>query len=388
MIKNVFLITVLGLYFCFSGSVAASDNQPMSAIDWLREKINDPPVFYTFPTEKNGMSEESHIEIQVDQLPGVSKNSIGIFGGIRLGLPINVWSGESETLIANEIEKIPPSNLFRLNRFLKKVLLVEADPPITNLREKFSGKLFLRARISKLIRMGALDDAEELLKSANPSKDPILLDLWAEVSFLTERLDDFCNTVLKIHNKEMFPAYRVICLARSGDWSAAALTLATYSSMEKIETNLEILLINYLDHEAELEIKNKELCLKHIPVLVYLCNFSGIKSYENTLPIEFLYNDLSRSKSLRARINASEELVRSGALDPNILFTNYKIKQASTSGGVWARVRLVQELDKKLNSIESSTLWTGRGWRSKLTKAYPTRGTLGWFLSEKQQMML
>ena len=326
----------------------------MSAIDWLGEKINDPPDFYAFPREKNGKSEESNIEIKVDQLPGISKNSIGIFGGIRLGLPVNIWSGENETLIANEIRAISPSNLFRLNRFLKKVLLVEADPPVTNLKEKYSGKLFLRARISKLISMGALDDAEELLKSANPSRDPVLLDLWADVSFLTERLNEFCKTILKIHNGEMFPAYRVICLARSGDWNAAALTLATYSSMKKIETGLEILLINYLDHEAELEIKNKELCLKDIPVLVYLCNFSGIKPYENTLPIEFSYNNLSKGKSLRARINASEELVKSGALDPNILFANYKIKQASTSGGVWARVKLVQELDKKLNYQEST----------------------------------
>ena len=121
MIKNGFLIAVLSLYFCFSGLIVASENQPMSAIDWLGEKINDPPDFYTFPREKNGLDEESNIEIQVNQLPGVSKNSIGIFGGIRLGLPIDIWSGEIETSIANEIETIPPSNLFRLNRFLKKV---------------------------------------------------------------------------------------------------------------------------------------------------------------------------------------------------------------------------------------------------------------------------
>jgi len=145
MIKNVFLITLIGLYFCFASPVVASENQPMSAIDWLGEKINDPPDFYTFPREKNGLSEESKVEIQVDRLPGVSKNSIGIFGGIRLGLPIDIWSSEIETSIANEIETIPPSNLFRLNRFLKKILLVEADPPITDVKENFSGKLFLRA---------------------------------------------------------------------------------------------------------------------------------------------------------------------------------------------------------------------------------------------------
>ena len=39
----------------------------MSAIDWLGEKINDPPDFYAFPREKNGKSEESNIEIKVDR---------------------------------------------------------------------------------------------------------------------------------------------------------------------------------------------------------------------------------------------------------------------------------------------------------------------------------
>ena len=69
----------------------------MSAIDWLGEKINDPPDFYAFPREKNGKSEESNIEIKVDQLPGVSKNSIGIHGNFSsnrsfkiLVVPLNV----------------------------------------------------------------------------------------------------------------------------------------------------------------------------------------------------------------------------------------------------------------------------------------------------------
>ena len=62
--------------------------------------------------------------------------------------------------------------------------------------------------------------------------------------------------------------------------------------------------------------------------------------------VKFLYNNLGRGKSIRSRIVASEELVKSGALNPSILFSNYKIKQPSTSGGVWARAKFVQELDR------------------------------------------
>ena len=355
MNKNVFFSILSGLALCFTSPTLASDSKPMSAIDWLAEKITDPPDFYTYPNEEQTVGpKQDRNKIEVNQLPGISKNSIGIFGGIRIGLPVNVWSDETETILANEIKKISNSELFRLNRFLKKVLLIEADPPIIDQNSKYPGKLFLRTRISKLIKMGALDDAEELLRSANPAGDPTLLDLWAEITFLTGRLDEFCTAILTTHDKDMFHAYRVICLARSGDWNAAALALATYSSMGKIQENLESLLINYLDHEAALNIKNQDLCLKEVPVLVYLCRFSGIQLPSTSLPLEYLYSDLSRSKSLRARLNASEEFVKGGALNPNFLFANYKIKQASTSGGVWARVRLIQELDKDFNSPQIS----------------------------------
>ena len=193
--------------------------------------------------------------------------------------------------------------------------------------------------------MGALDEAESLLLNANPNSDPKLTDLWSKVSFLTLRFDNFCNSVLKSYHSSIHPAHKIICLARSGDWNAAALSLATYSSINAIENDYEKLLINFLDHEAELEISNKDLCNKDEPLLVYLCDFSNINNQDLGIDIKYLYDDLARSKSIRSRIIASEELVKSGALNPGILFSIYKVKKPSTSGGVWARVKQVQELE-------------------------------------------
>ena len=52
--------------------------------------------------------------------------------------------------------------------------------------------LFLRARILKLIQMGALDDImETLLLNAKSNNDPKLTDLWSKVSFLTLDLINF-----------------------------------------------------------------------------------------------------------------------------------------------------------------------------------------------------
>ena len=318
-------------------------DEPMSAIDWLAKKINDPPVFYTYPSE---IDENSNIEIEKMVLPNISKNSIGIYPSIKIGINSDIWKNNNEIEISTILKKIRISDLYYLNRLLKRILLIESDPPIIAVGEKFSGTIFLRQRILKLIQMGALDDAEALILDSEPTFDPNLTDLWSEISFLTYRFERFCKAILNGYHNSLEPAHKIICLARSGDWNAAALSLATFSSINEIDSDHEKLLINYLDHEAELEIINKDKCEEDKSVIIYLCNFSNITTQIPNYGVKFLYNNLGRGKSIRSRIVASEELVKSGALNPNILFSTYKIKQPSTSGGVWARAKLVQELDR------------------------------------------
>ena len=318
-------------------------NDPMSAIDWLAKKINDPPVFYTYPSEIN---KNSNVEIEKLVLPNISKNSIGIYPSIKIGINSDIWKNSNEFEISAILKKIRISDLYYVNRLLKRILLIESDPPIIAVDKKFSGALFLRQRILKLIQMGALDDAEALILDADPTFDSNLIDLWSEISFLTYRFERFCNAVLNGYHNTLDPAHKIICLARGGDWNAAALSLATYSSINEIDSDHEKLLINYLDHEAELEITNKDKCDEDKPIIIYLCNFSNINMRFPNYGVKFLYNNLGRGKSIRSRIVASEALVKSGALNPSILFSTYKIKQPSTSGGVWARAKFVQELDR------------------------------------------
>ena len=92
-----------------------------------------------------------------------------------------------------------------------------------------------------------------------------------------------------------------------------------------------------MDHEAELEVQNKDLCNRDQPILVYLCDFSNINTQDLRIDVKYLYNDLSRGKSIRSRIIASEELVKSGALNPGILFSTYKVKYVA-----WTRRYIYQ----------------------------------------------
>ena len=167
--RPFFLLTFLSFkFFIFTNILFADD--PMSAIDWLAEKINDPPKFYTNPSE----IKEKKIEIEKLILPNISKNSIGIYPSIKIGLNSDIWKNTNEVEISSLLQKIKISNVYFLNRLLKRILLIEADPPIIVSDKKFSGTFFLRERILKLIQMGALEDAEALFYDTNPPFDSIL----------------------------------------------------------------------------------------------------------------------------------------------------------------------------------------------------------------------
>ena len=104
-------------------------------------------------------------------LPNISKNSIGIYPSIKIGINSDIWKNSNEIEISAILKKIRISDLYYLNRFLKRILLIETDPPVIAVNKKFSGTLFLRQRILKLIQMGALDDAEALILDADPTFD-------------------------------------------------------------------------------------------------------------------------------------------------------------------------------------------------------------------------
>ena len=114
-------------------------NDPMSAIDWLAKKINDPPVFYTYPSEIN---KNSNVEIEKLVLPNISKNSIGIYPSIKIGINSDIWKNSNEFEISAILKKIRISDLYYVNRLLKRILLIESDPPIIAVDKKFSGALF------------------------------------------------------------------------------------------------------------------------------------------------------------------------------------------------------------------------------------------------------
>jgi len=123
-------------------------------------------------------------------------------------------------------------------------MLAEADPP---LGAGPDGALFV-ARVDKLLDLGALEQAKSLIEAAEPDTAP-LFRRWFDVALLTGTEDAACSVVKS--TPSIAPTYsaRIFCLARNGDWNAAALTLNTHRALGDITAEEDALIARFLDPE-------------------------------------------------------------------------------------------------------------------------------------------
>jgi hypothetical protein len=125
---------------------------------------------------------------------------------------------------AERVDSLPA-----LRGLLLTLLLAETVPPA----DAGPGAALLTARIDKLLDMGALDQARALLDAAG-SRDPDLFRRSFDVALLTGEEDRGCRIMVESPGlAPTFPA-RIFCLARSGDWNAAALTIRTSRALGQI----------------------------------------------------------------------------------------------------------------------------------------------------------
>jgi hypothetical protein len=106
----------------------------------------------------------------------------------------------------------------------------------------------LLARIDELLDVGALEQAAALLDAAG-SAEPELFRRSFDVALLTGTEDRACAQMRA--NPQLAPTFpaRIFCLARSGDWNAAALTLRTAQALGFVTEEEDALLSRFLDPE-------------------------------------------------------------------------------------------------------------------------------------------
>ncbi len=314
-------------------SAAAEDKAPpLSAIDWLSHSVatpaamplpgdaaNEPPVTTTTPIPG---------AITTRPLDGETLDTIGLLPQRTTGLPPDLWGTTPTEELVRRVRAERVETLPSVQSLLYTLLLAELDPPQDAGPD---GELFL-ARIDKLLDLGALEPALSMLEKATPpTAEPFRR--WFDVALLTGQEDRACTVMRDTPQvAPTFPA-RVFCLARGGDWNAAALSLRTGETLGYVDADMARLLEHFLDpdlFEGEPDLPPPD---RPSPLVFRLMEAIGQPMSTATLPVAFAQADLRSNAGWKTRLDAAERLTRTGAIPANQLLGLYTENESSASGG-------------------------------------------------------
>jgi hypothetical protein len=323
---------------------------PLSAIDWLSESVAAPAAAPAGRPDEPPVTDGALTEdIAVTVIDGPSPDATGLLAPSVTGLPRNLWGlGRTDEIVA-QIASERGDALPALQALLTTLMLAEAEPPADS-----AGRgLLLLARIDKLLAMGALEQAAALLDAAG-STEPEVFRRTFDVALLMGTEDSACTTMRATPQiAPTFPA-RVFCLARSGDWNAAALTLRTAQALGYVSDEEDALLSRFLDPDLYEEEPPLAKPARPTPLVWRMFEAIGEPVPTNTLPVAFAQAELRDTAGWKAQVEAAERLARRGAIAPNRLFGLYTDRKPAASGGVWDRVTAVQALDAGLSAGDAT----------------------------------
>lgn len=336
--------------------------EPLSAIDWLSKSLETPQnVAPEHPL--TGVKIEP---IETTNLSNVQKDTVGIIPSQISGIPLDFWGDSSVERLANLIRNAPLGQLPAITALWRRIILAEIDPPIGMTQEN----VLLLARLDNLLTAGDLDPAEALLKAADPN-NPQLFRRWFDVSILTQRADAACTRMVQTPNFAPTLQAHIFCLARAGDWSAAAVTLNTGKALGTFSDDEALLLGMFLDPELFADAPDPPLPTVLTPLTFVMREALALPRPGQSLPLAFLHMDLQNKAGWKLRIASAEHLVREAALPSITLLDLYLEGKASASGGVWSRVAAVQKLNTAMGSGDDGKL------SDALVKAYMTLAPIG-----------
>ena len=208
------------------------------------------------------------------------------------------------------------------------------------------------ARVDALLAMGALGPAEQLLEQAGLS-NPNRFRRWFDVTLLTGTENKACRRLRS--SPDLIPTYsaRVFCLARGGDWSAAALTLETAEMLEVLSANEGALLAQFLDAELYEGSFPPAPPARPSPLDYRLYEAIGEVIPTGPLPLAFAHTDLRPLAGWNAEVAAAERLVRVGAISTDAWRTIWLRRLPAASGGIWDRIAAFQAFDRAADANDA-----------------------------------
>ncbi len=323
------------------GAEPGGAEAPLSAIDWLSDSIAAPAALPVPPESGIARSAEPGA-IMVTPLDGPSADAAGLLPPSMTGLPRALWGPATTEDVLVRLRSVPRTLLPSLNELLTTVLLAEANPPVGAAN---GDDRLLLARVDRLLAKGALDRAEALLERAGVDTPERFRRLF-DIALLKGSENEACARMRA--RPEFSPTYpaRIFCLARGGDWNAAALTLESAETLGILTPSDDVLLARFLDSEivgdAGVDWRNPT------PLTFRMLEAIGEPVPTGPLPIAFAWADLRPTRGWKPQIEAAERLARAGVLSGNQLFGLYLRQRPSASGGVWERVAAVHKLQTAL----------------------------------------
>lgn len=341
-------LVIIGIAGVF-GSTALAQS-PLSAIDWLSDSVQKPLVIA--PSGQGDVTESAAVdEIIVTPLDKPNLDSVGLLPVSVTGFPPTFWAGSDTETLNQLIGKIDTRNAPAIQDLLYTILLAELNPPQT----APPGDALFLARVDKLLDMGALDQAKALLERAGPETSA-LFRRWFDVSLLTGTENKACAALKE--KADIAPTFqtRIFCLARNGDWNAAALTLETAKALGYLSEEEDALMARFLDPLLFEGLPPLPLPDHPTPLIYQMHEAIGEPIASAALPLAFAHADLRPVSGWKAQIEAAERLARSGAIDENLLLGIYTERLPAASGGIWDRVDAVQKFDIALRARNPNAL--------------------------------
>lgn len=335
---------------------AAQGQQPLSASDWLSGSVRGPdressawrpgdspppgvPGTGPRPVAVTGAVGP----VQVTRLGNGNPDAAGLVTPRKAGLPASLWQGSDPAVLADLILRTP-ARLPAMNALLDRVLTTQFRPPAEGSAPQ--GRLFL-ARADRLLDGGAVDRAQALLIAAGPGNPEIFRRLF-DIALLEGdegRACDIMNTTPGI--APSFAA-RIFCLAQTGDWAAAAISLHGAESLGLLDQRQAVLLTHFLDDGYVDSDQMLAPADRVTPLEFRIHEAIGQPLPTASLPIAFAHSDLRPNNGWKARLEAAERLARAGAIPPATLRALYSEQKPAASGGVWERAGAMRTLETAL----------------------------------------
>ncbi|MBB1490882.1 MULTISPECIES: hypothetical protein [unclassified Paracoccus (in: a-proteobacteria)] len=265
-------------------------------------------------------------------------------------LPRDLWGAAPAGDVAQAIAAAQP-RLAASRALFQRMLTAQLQPP-SGAAAGDEGRLFL-ARVDRLIAAGRLDDADALLQSAGWSDGPRFARRF-DIALLRDTADEVCATMDLRPGLAPDLSARIYCLARTGDWNAAALTLHGARAGGMMPSQTVALLERFLDDgSADLSEPLPDPA-QVTPLEFRLFEAIGQPLATADLPLAFAWADLNGNGGWKARLDAAERLARAGAIDPAPLAAAYLDQRPAASGGVWDRAAAFQRIDAALEAGDAA----------------------------------